>query len=482
MRLVPGARVAVIGAGPSGLVAAKHALEAGFETTVFEAAGDLGGQWHSTAAHSGIWPGMTTNTSRAMTAFSDFPPPSGLPLHPEAAQIHAYLRAFADRFGVTDRIRWSSPVGRVSADGSVDGEPFDAVVVASGRFRRPRTAPVLEAFRGELIHSFDYPGAEPFRDRSVLVYGNGISGVEIAADLAGAARVVSACRKPRYVIQKVVAGVPSDWQWYTMAGALQRRLRPAAEWSRELRDRIVAVAGHPADFGAPEPDPDLLVAGLALGQDYLACVRDGLIACRPEIAEVRGREVVFADGSAESVDAIVSATGYDLDIPFLDEDVCKVVGRDLALYRRTLHPDLPRLGFIGQFLAQGPYFPLLELQARWIVATWAGEVAPPDEARMRAGLAEPRPALDPHNVLASTLAEELGVAPDVTAVPELAEALLFGPMLPARYRLRGPGAQPEAAGRFTDQLGTAARPPVEAADVDALEALGFGAEAALCRR
>src|SRR3954470_15984898 len=100
MRLSDGARVAVVGAGPGGLAAAKHALEAGFETTVFEASDDLGGQWHATAAHSGIWPGVHTNTSPAMTAFSAPPPPPHHPLHPAAEQIHAYLRDYAERFGV----------------------------------------------------------------------------------------------------------------------------------------------------------------------------------------------------------------------------------------------------------------------------------------------------------------------------------------------------------------------------------------------
>ena len=76
MRLQSGARVAIVGAGPSGLVAAKHALQAGFDVAVFEASDHLGGQWHTTAAHSGVWPGMHTNTSRAMTAFSDFAGPA----------------------------------------------------------------------------------------------------------------------------------------------------------------------------------------------------------------------------------------------------------------------------------------------------------------------------------------------------------------------------------------------------------------------
>ena len=155
--------------------------------------------------------------------------------------------------------------------------------------------------------------------------------------------------------------------------------------------------------------------------------------------------MTFIDGSVETVDAIVCATGYDLDIPYLDDEVWAVLGPDLELYQRTFHPDLPGFGVIGQFLAQGPYFPLLELQARWIVGTWAGDVPPPDEARVRRVIAEPPPALDPHNVLAMTLADELGVAPDLLARPGLTKALLFGPLLPPRYRLDGPGAQPDAS-------------------------------------
>ena len=471
MRLRDGTRVAIIGAGPSGIVAAKHALEAGFDVTVFEASSALGGQWDTTAAHSGVWPGMHTNTSRAMTAFSDFPAPAEHPLHPAAEQIHAYLEAYARSFGVVEHIRSNTRVEEVRPGWFVDGERFDAVIVASGRFRRPRLPRVVDAFRGDVIHAFSYPGAGPFVDRPTLVYGNGISGLEIASDLAPRAPVISAFRKPRYVIQKVVDGVSSDWQWYTLFGALERRRLPADEWSRRQRERIERVAGNPADFGAPAPSDDLRVAGLSLCQEYLTQVRDGSVVCRPAVASIQGRTVTFTDGSTATVSAIICATGYDVDIPYLSDDVRRMLGPDLALYQRTFHPDLPGFGVIGQFLAQGPYFPLLELQARWIAAVWSGRAALPDDAVVRRTVAEPRPALDAHNALALTLSEELGVAPEPTDWPELSEPLLFGPMLPPRYRLSGPGATPDARHLFEQQLAASPRAPVEPAGAAAANAL-----------
>jgi dimethylaniline monooxygenase (N-oxide forming) len=477
VRLREGARVAVVGAGPSGLAAAKHALEAGFDVTVFEAADRLGGQWYTTAAHSGVWPGMDTNTSRAMTAFSDFPAPAEHPLHPAAEQIRAYLETYADAFRVTGRIRFGTRVEDVRPGWTVDGEPFDAVVVASGRFRKPRIPPGLDGFRGELMHAFDYPGAEPLRDRATLVYGNGISGLEIASDLAPYAPVVSAFRKPRYVIQKVVGGVSSDWQWYTLFGALERRALAPDEWGRRQRDRILRVAGDPAAFGAPAPDEDLLVAGVSLCQDYLAQVRDGSIACRPAITSVEGADVTFTDGSAQPVEVIVCATGYDVDIPYMAPAVREALGPELALFQRTFHPDLPGLGVIGQFLAQGPYFPLLELQARWIVAVLAGAVELPDARVMHDVIARPRPPLDAHNALALTLSEQLGVAPEPTRWPDLCEPLLFGPMLPPRYRLQGPGAAPDAAAFFAQQLAASPRAAVDPDDLEASRRLGLAATA-----
>jgi cation diffusion facilitator CzcD-associated flavoprotein CzcO len=473
LRLSAGSRVGVVGAGPAGLVAAKYLLEAGFDVTVFEAEEDLGGQWNTTSPESGVWPGMRTNTSRAMTAFSDFPVPSEHELHPFAEQIHAYLCAYADTYDVTRRVQLGRRVQSVKRGWSIDGEPFEAVVVASGRFHAPRLPRSLGAFTGELLHAYDYPGAGEFHEGRVLVYGNGVSGHEIASDIALVNQVVSAYRKPRYVLQKVSAGVSSDWQWYTHVGALRRRHLSREEFSRALRARVLRVAGNPADYGAPAPDEDILVAGHSLCQDYLMQVLEGSIRCRPGIASVSDRTVVFTDGSRDEIDVIVCATGYELDIPYLDDDVWALTGPELRLHLRTLHPDLPGLGFIGQYSTSGPYFPLLELQARWIANLWAGVTDPPGDADMRASVAEAPPLLDSHDALALAFAEASGVAPNLDARPELFDQLLFGPMLPPRYRLDGPGALPGAAEQLLAQMAASPLPPPEPEDVDSLSRLGL---------
>ncbi len=469
--LADGARIAVVGAGPAGLVVAKHALEAGFAVTVFEAQDDLGGQWYSASPLSGVWPGMRTNTSRWMTAFSDFPVPSDHELYPFAEQVHAYLRAYAQAFGVTGCIEFGRRVRSVRPGWFVDGERFDAVVVASGRFHAPQIPSGLAGYAGELLHAYDYPGAAAFGEGRPLVYGNGVSGHEIASDIAEVNGVVSAYRKPRYVLQKVHRGVPSDWQWYTHLGALRRRALPREEFGRILRERVVRIAGNPADFGAPAPDPDILRAGHSLSQDYLRQVRDGSITCRPAISSVSQRTVTFSDGSSATVDAIVCATGYQLDIPYLDGQIWACVGPNLQLHLRTFHPDLPYLGFVGQYATSGPYFPLLELQARWIVNAWAGAIDPPTEPDMRNGLGDP-PPLDSHDALALAFSEASGVAPDLGAHAELRDALLFGPMLPPRYRLDGPGATPDAADRLLTQMASSPRAPIEPDDLAALAQLG----------
>ena len=105
--------LAVIGAGPGGLAAARWLLSQGFEPTIFEQAPMLGGQWTGLVGLSGVWPTMHTNTSRVMTAFSDLEHDTNL-VYPAGRDILDYLYRYAETFGLMSRIGFGTQVELLS--------------------------------------------------------------------------------------------------------------------------------------------------------------------------------------------------------------------------------------------------------------------------------------------------------------------------------------------------------------------------------
>src|SRR2546425_1223494 len=90
--------VAIIGAGPSGLVAAKSAMESGLQPTVFEKNRDMGGTGNP--KQGSTWKTMKTNLSKFSCMFSDFPHRFSTEDFPLACDMHAYLKSYAAYFGL----------------------------------------------------------------------------------------------------------------------------------------------------------------------------------------------------------------------------------------------------------------------------------------------------------------------------------------------------------------------------------------------
>ena len=466
--------VAVMGAGPGGLIAARWLLSQGFEPTIFEQAPILGGQWTGLDGRSGVWPSMHTNTSRIMTAFSDLEHASDV-VYPSNHDILDYLHRYAETFGLTSRIRFGARVELVRRDGAgwlvrhagMD-ESFERIVVASGRFHAPAipAVPGLEAFTGSAgaISTYHYRGPAPYRGKRVLVAGCAISALEIAAELAllGATRVVVTQRRQRYVLPKFAAGVPSDHRIFTRYGSLANEALPAAEIDRQLKEIVVEAGGSPEQYGAPAPDPSLFIAGVTLNQGYLPLVAEGRITVRPWMESIAGSTVTFADGCAEEFDGIVLGTGFDLSIPFLSADIRATLDLDavhLDADRYTFHPDLPGLAFMGMWDQSGGYFVPLELQARWIAYTWGGAIPAASETNQRLAIDAYRsrrgmPQKTQMNLVALTFARAAGVEPQLDNWPQLRRALLFGPLAPSCFRLEGPDAAPDAPARFVREAAT----------------------------
>jgi cation diffusion facilitator CzcD-associated flavoprotein CzcO len=460
--------VAVIGAGPGGLVAARWLLAQGFDPTIFEQGPMLGGQWTGLDGRSGVWPTMHTNTSRILTAFSDLDHGSDA-VYPSASDVLAYLHRYAEEFDLVSRIRFDTRVELLSQGDagwlvrqSGATERFDRAVVATGRFQSPAvpTVPGIDMFSGSagVRSTYQYRGPSPYRGKRVLVAGGAISAMEIASELAqlGAARVVVAQRRQRYVLPKFAAGVPSDHRMFTRYNAIASEHLPSAQIDRQLKQIVIEAGGSPEQYGAPAPDPSLFAAGVTLSQDYLPLVAEGLITVRQWPAAVANTSVTFADGTAEEFDGIVFGIGFDQHLSFLDEDIRATLDLDavhLDADRYTFHPDLPGLAFVGMWDQSGGYFVPLELQARWIAYTWGGAVPSTTEACQRAAIDRYRsrrgmPQKTRMNLAALAFARAAGVEPRPDNWPDLHRALLFGPLAPSCFRLEGPDALPDAAARF----------------------------------
>ena len=474
--------VIIIGAGPGGLATAKAMLDEGLTPLVLEASDNVGGQWHVTAEHSGIWQNMPTNTSRATTVFSDLPHQASTRMFPKATEIDAYLRKYTDIFNLTPHIKLNHRVVGVvqTTDGftlkvNVNGEltQFTAsqLVVASGRYSKAQMPAIegLNTFTGTAIHAFDFDDPARFSGQKVLTLGNSISGLEIAAELAkdDTNQVVSACRKPRYIIQKSKNDVPADWRWFNRAAMFIGKTLPPEAASAGLAEQVLALHGNPADYGGLAPSQNMMEAGIGQCQDYLPLVAKSRIRCQNMPTRISGREVSFPDGTTESFDAIIAGTGYTLNLPYLSEALLNKVNADdqnLDLFAYTFAPAVPNLAFIGQFALIGPYFPALELQGRLTSMVFTDRLTLPEHSAMQAAantfheLASAGVPLLYHDAV-TDLAVVAEVEPKLADYPTLAAELVFGPIIPAQFRLSGHGAHVDGEARLHEALASLGRSP-----------------------
>ena len=347
-------KVAIIGAGPSGLAqlrafqSAAAKGEAIPEITCFEKQGDWGGLWnyswrtgldeYGEPVHCSMYRYLWSNGPKEGLEFADYTFDEhfgrAIASYPPRAVLFDYIKGRVEKAGVRDWIKFRHSCRRVEYDGAkgtfrvivedlvndreVVGD-YDHVVCATGHFSTPNV-PYFEGFetyQGRVLHAHDFRDALEFKDKDILIIGTSYSAEDIG----------SQC-----------------WKYGC---------------------KSVTVSHRTAPIGFDWPDNWKEV---------------------PLLQKVEGKTATFKDGSTAEVDAIILCTGYLHHFPFMADDLKLRTANRLAtadLYKGVAYVNNPKLFYLGM-QDQWYTFNMFDAQAWWARDVILGKIALPDKAAMLA--------------------------------------------------------------------------------------------------
>ena len=384
--------VCIIGAGSSGITAAKTLKQNKISFDCFEKGSQIGGNWrfNNDNGMSSAYRSLHINTNRMIMAYSDFPMPESYPMFPHHSHIINYFDEYVNHFGVREDIQFNTEVKDVTRnhDGtytvvtSNGNHLYDNVIIANGHHWNPRfPEPAFKGdFKGEVLHSHYYREVEQIRGKDILVVGIGNSAVDIACEAARtySGNVVISTRSGANIVPNWLWSIPFD----SLASSLTSKL-PIAIQRLFLGSALRLARGKQEDFGVPKPKRPLLSEHPTLSQDLLNLSGRGLIKFKPNIKEFKGKTVVFEDGTEQDFDMIVYATGYKVTFPFLKDQSFNVSEtNDFRLYKKVVHPDFSGLFFLALIQPLGAIMPLAEVQSKWIAKILNGECTLPNREEM----------------------------------------------------------------------------------------------------
>ena len=351
-----GKKVAIIGAGPSGLAqlrafqSAQANGESIPEVVCFEKQSNWGGLWNYTwrtgldefgePVHGSMYRYLWSNGPKEGLEFADysFEEHFGKQIasYPPRAVLFDYIQGRVEKAGVRDWIKFNHAVRDVQFDKGMFTvtvkdllndrlvvEEFDHVIVANGHFSTPNVPHFdgFDKFPGRVLHAHDFRDAVEFKDKDILIIGTSYSAEDIG----------SQC-----------------WKYGC---------------------KSVTVSHRTAAMGYDWPDNWQEV---------------------PLLTHLDGTTAYFKDGTSKVVDAVILCTGYQHHFPFLPDGLRLKTANRLAtadLYKGVAFVDNPALFYLGM-QDQWFTFNMFDAQAWWARDVIMGKIALPDDATMRADVVD----------------------------------------------------------------------------------------------
>ncbi|XP_060499482.1 dimethylaniline monooxygenase [N-oxide-forming] 4 [Panthera onca] len=474
-------RVAVIGAGVSGLSSIKCCLDEDLEPTCFERSNDIGGLWKFTETSKDgmtrVYRSLVTNVCKEMSCYSDFPFQEDYPNYMNQGKFWDYLQEFVEHFDLLKYIRFRTTVCSVTkrpdfsetgqwdvvteTEGKRDRGVFDAVMVCTGHFLNPHlpleSFPGIHKFKGQILHSQEYKSPEGFQGKRVLVIGLGNTGGDVAVELSRtAAQVLLSTRTGAWVIHRSSnGGYPYNMVITRRYLNFMAQVLPSCvlNWiqERQMNKRL-----NHENYGlsiTKGRKPKFIV-----NDELPICILCGTVTMKTSVKEFTETSAVFEDGTVEeNLDVVIFTTGYTFSFPFLEEPLKSLCTKKIFLYKQVFPSNLERatLAIIGLISLKGSILSGTELQARWATRVFKGLCKIPPSPKLMAEATKKEQLIErgvmkdiskdklEYITYMDDIAACIGTKPSVPFLflkdPRLAWEVFFGPCTPYQYRLKGPG-------------------------------------------
>jgi cation diffusion facilitator CzcD-associated flavoprotein CzcO len=398
-------RVAVIGAGMSGLLMGIRLREAGIrDFTLYEKTADVGGTWRENR-----YPGLSCDVPSHLYSYSFEPNPEWTHRYSFGPEIHAYFQKVADKYDLRARIRFETEITEARrADGcwrlrtrSGETSEADFVISACGVLHHPRYPEIdgLDSFAGPAFHTARWPDALDLSGKRVGVIGTGSTSIQLVPEVARVAQRLSLFqRTPQWVFPLLnKAYTPEQRErlrrspararlmhWYY--GKLFELFSSAVRGNRVLLAMLARGSRRNLEqVRDPElrrkltPDYQAACKRLIFSSEFYSAVqRPNVDVVIQKIQRIAPEGVVTGDGVLHPLDVLVLATGFHAHDYMRPMKLVGEDGRTLDdawkdgphAYRTVALP-----GFPNFFMLIGPHSPIgnyslidiAELQAGYIM-------------------------------------------------------------------------------------------------------------------
>jgi dimethylaniline monooxygenase (N-oxide forming) len=413
--------VAVIGAGAAGIGAGKVLLRYGYDVVIYEKSPNVGGIWNTG------YPLIPIQSYNFQYHFSDFPYPKEFSEHPTGEQVLNYLQSAATFYGLNVKTNHQIIETKEVSNGwivVVEHENiteqifYDKIVVCTGLFTKGMFYPKFPGeseFKGKIHLGPFISQMDELVGKTVCVVGYGKSAMDLVAMSAKLTKqTIHLFRSPRWALTEKLAWSDFTFPLFSRIGTLlvtcwdqpnksvkflhQFKTFIYFFWmiiSWALRMQLMKYVQNQKNR-LPEteklvletlPEAPIFVDRPCVipfnPKAYYDFILSGNV--RPKRGEFKGfysDGIVLHTGERIPCDVAVLSLGIQTpDFRFLPTKYRYIMEKEggVQLYRHCLHPQIPRMAFIGlnqSFL----FMPTVELSTLWMVAVWKGEmILPPTE-------------------------------------------------------------------------------------------------------